>query len=96
MKEEEGGEPAGQDGDDEERGPACALMTAVSIFQRKFEAELRETSRNLLVRDLMVCFDPASIFGRRQGFVKALMVTVARQACLSNTHPPAFLREAAV
>lgn len=76
--------------DDEEEGPPCAeedddgKMGAadeenlLSTFQHRFEKDLRQPTRNLLVKDVMICFDPSTTYGRRAGSFKALMVTVAR------------------
>ena len=47
-------------------------------FRHKFESALRQPSRMLLVKDLMVTFDPSTLYGKREGFLKALMVTALR------------------
>ena len=47
-------------------------------FRHKFEATLREPSRMLLVKDLLVTFDPSTVYGQRMGFLKGLLVTVAQ------------------
>ena len=44
-------------------------------FQYKFDQSLRQPSRGLLVKDLMILFDADSVYGRRTAFHKALMVT---------------------
>ena len=45
-------------------------------FRFRFESTLREPNRMLVVRDLVVSFDPASIYGQRSGFLKGLLITV--------------------
>lgn len=45
-------------------------------YQHRLQQDLRQPSRSLLVKDLMICFQPDTIFGQRAGFLKALMVTV--------------------
>lgn len=47
-------------------------------FRHKFESTLREPTRMLVVRDLMISFDPSSIYGQRSGFLKGLLVTVTQ------------------
>lgn len=47
-------------------------------FQHKFEQQLRQPARNLKVKDLVITFDPATIYGRRSAFLKGLLVTVSR------------------
>lgn len=49
-------------------------------FEHKIQATLREPPRQLKVKDLIVNFDPATVFGHRLGYMKALMATAA---CLS-------------
>lgn len=44
-------------------------------FHYKFDQALRQPSRGLLVKDLMILFDPESVYGRRTAFHKGLMVT---------------------
>lgn len=41
----------------------------------RFEGSLREPSRMLQVKDLMISFNQASIYGQRAGFLKRLLVT---------------------
>lgn len=44
-------------------------------FQYKFDQSLRQPSRGLLVKDLMILFDTETVYGRRTAFHKGLMVT---------------------
>ena len=62
---EEGEEDAGA-GDD------ANLLTD---FQYRFDWSLRMPSRNLCVKDLMLLWDPSTVYGRRAAFHKALLVT---------------------
>lgn len=50
---------------------------ALSDFQYNFEAELRQPARNLVVKDLMISFDPSTVYGNRYAFMKGLMITVS-------------------
>ena len=49
------------------------------IFQHRFTSQLRQPARNLKVKELIIAFDTASVFGRRSAFLKGLMVTAAWQ-----------------
>ena len=50
----------------------------LSDFQYKLDQALRSQTRGLLVKDLMISFDSDSVYGKRSGFHKALMLTVPR------------------
>lgn len=65
----ESGEESGEDGEKDEE------HTLLMNFRHRFESTLREPARMLLVRDIMISFDPASIYGHRAGFLKGLLVT---------------------
>ena len=66
---------ADEDGDENGLGMPSGTTGALSDFQYNFEAELRSPSRNLLVKDLMVCFDANTVYGNRAAFMKGIMVT---------------------
>lgn len=73
-------EPAQSEGEggalDADDAGVSADANLLTDFQHKFEGALREPSRGLVVKDLMILFEGSSIYGRRAGFHKALMVTV--------------------
>lgn len=80
--------------DDDEGRPADEIESdtendggdVLPEFQHKFEQSLRQPSRNLVVRDLVLCFQPESVYGRRSAFLKALMVTVPQHTLeIENT-----------
>lgn len=76
---EDGEAPADQsdaDGlDADDANLAAADSNLLTDFQHKFEGALRQPSRGLLVKDLMIMFEAGSIYGKRAGFHKALMIT---------------------
>lgn len=72
--ENDGGE---QHADDDVSGPAAPHQSALSDFLYNLEAELRQPSRNLVVKDLVLLFDPSTIYGQRAAFMKGLVVTTA-------------------
>ena len=49
--------------------------TLLMNFRHKFESTLREPARMLAVKDLVINFDPPSVYGQRAGFLKGLLVT---------------------
>ena len=63
--------------DDEDDPETRTDQDMLPDFQHKFTSQLRQPSRQLKVKDFIVAFDPASVFGRRQAFLKGLLVTVA-------------------
>lgn len=65
------------DGDDDQiqDDDTLADSNLLASFEFGFAKELRQPTRQLLVKDVMLCFDPASIYGKRTAFHKALMVT---------------------
>ena len=69
MSEEEG---LFDDGDNE---VPIAQNNLLTEFQHKFDQALRQSTRNLLVKDFMILFDPDSVYGMRPQFHKALLVT---------------------
>ncbi len=75
MADEEGVDgDAGED--DDLPGDELNLLSAV---QHEFEKNLRQPSRNLCVKDIMLCFHPGSLYGKRTGFHKGMMITVPSQ-----------------
>ena len=62
---------------DDPMGLPGGFLSVLSDFQHSLEAELREPSRNLLVKDLMVAFDASTVYGNRAAFMKGLVVTAA-------------------
>ena len=64
------------DEDDAVKGLAYDDENMLSNFQHRFEKDLRQSARNLLVKDVMITFDANTTYGRRAGFYKAMMVTV--------------------
>lgn len=73
AKAEEDGDDDDAMGIDDQHLPDSNLL---NDFQYKFESSLRSSSRGLLVKDLVIHFDPESVYGRRVAFHKALMITV--------------------
>ena len=76
MKKEEG---SGEEGDEVEEDPDDDVgdeKSMVATFCHKIEATLRQPSRNLAVRELVLSFDPASVFGKRAGWLRGLILTV--------------------
>lgn len=71
TKRESGGES-----EDDEDDKADEEHTLLMNFRHKFESTLREPGRMLIVKDLVIAFDPSSIYGQRAGFLKGLLVTV--------------------
>eukprot|EP00434_Breviolum_minutum_P014168 symbB.v1.2.012490.t1/scaffold863.1/size157006/5 len=82
-------EPAQSEGEggalDADDAGVSADANLLTDFQHKFEGALREPSRGLVVKDLMILFEGSSIYGRRAGFHKALMVTVDRPQTVCAT-----------
>ncbi|CAK9017407.1 Uncharacterized protein SCF082_LOCUS13627 [Durusdinium trenchii] len=74
AKDEDNDMGDAEDGDDMGLG-TLPTTNALSDFQYNFEAELRQPSRNLLVKDLMICFDPSTVYGNRAAFMKGMMIT---------------------
>ena len=64
------------DKDDDADGPG-EETNLLTDFQYEFDSALRQPSRNLIVKDLMVMFDASTVYGRRAGFHKALLVTAS-------------------
>lgn len=64
----------------EEEGERGEENTLLMNFRHRFEATLREANRMLTVKDLMISFEPSSIYGNRAGFLKGLLVTVPKLA----------------
>ena len=79
---EEKGEPTeDDDGDgnnDEMEGSRNSESNLLSDFQYKLDQALRSQTRGLLVKDLMIAFDGDSVYGKRAGFHKALMLTATQ------------------
>lgn len=76
MKKEEG---SGDDGDDVEEDAdddGGDEKSMVAAFCHKIEATLRQPSRNLAVRELVLSFDQATVFGKRAGWLRGLILTV--------------------
>lgn len=63
---------------DDEMAESRTEQDTLPDFQHKFEQQLRQPARNLKVKDLVIAFDPASIYGRRSAFLKGLLITVSR------------------
>lgn len=59
-------------------------------FQHKFEQQLRQPSRNLKVKEMVIAFDAASIYGRRAAFLKGLLITVPCQCFVVYSIPLIF------
>ncbi len=83
--EDEGEQEEAGDGEDEGEDDSMPTTNALKDFQHAFESELRQPSRNLVVKDLMLLFNPASVYGNRAAFMKGIMVTAA---CLNQCLPP--------
>lgn len=45
-------------------------------FMHKFEANLREPSRQLAIKDMVINFDPTTVYGNRSGFLRGILATV--------------------
>ena len=54
---------------------SASTTSALSDFQHSIESELRAPSKCLVVKDLMVCFNPNTVYGNRQAFLKGMMLT---------------------
>ena len=64
--------------EDEEAGPAePGEQDMLPDFQHRFEQQLRQSTRSLKVKDLIIAFESSSIYGRRSAFLKGLLVTVS-------------------
>ena len=74
KKQEDGSQGSEDDAMVGVGGSANALLPD---FEHKIQATLREPSRQLKVKDLIINFDPTSVFGHRLGYIKALMATAA-------------------
>jgi len=72
-------QPEDDDADDDAFNSNSASVDSNGLqdFQYKFDSALRQPSRGLLVKDLMILFDGSSIYGRRAAFHKGLIVTVS-------------------
>ena len=83
MRKKEKDEPADSDNENEdgdaawngEDGGCTDEQKLLADFRHKLEQDLRQGSRNLLVRDFVLQFSPQSIYGARSGFLKALLIT---------------------
>ena len=75
MKEEDDG--TGPKEEDDEEQPSLGVTSALSDWQHAFESELRQPGRNLAVKDLVIAFDPSTIYAQRTAYMKGLVVTVA-------------------
>ena len=73
---DEDGEPASEKEDEDEPG-ANEEGKLLADYRHKLESDLRQPSRNLLVRDFMVTFNPETTYGQRAGFLKGLLITAA-------------------
>ena len=77
QKNEDGAEPGmEQEANFELPSAESNLLTE---FQYKFDSALRQPSRGLLVKDMMIMYDEDSVYGRRAAFHKALLVTASCQ-----------------
>ena len=90
ARKKEKDEPESDENDDAEKEEAGEVDDTgndepklLADFRHRLETDLRAQNRNLLVKDLMLMFSPASIYGQRAGFLKGLMVTVSRRHLLS-------------
>lgn len=72
-------QPEDDDADDDAFNSNSASVDSNGLqdFQYKFDSALRQPSRGLLVKDLMILFGGSSIYGRRAAFHKGLIVTVS-------------------
>ena len=42
----------------------------------RFETTLREPSRQLAIKDMVINFDPTTVYGNRTGFLRGMLATV--------------------
>lgn len=70
----------GIDADNDEDDVPGDELNLLSAVQHEFEKNLRQPSRNLCVKDIMLCFHAGSIYGKRTGFHKGMMITVPSQS----------------
>ena len=68
------GEPEGSDRG--KQNDKVDMQNLLHKWQSSFESKLRQPSRNLVVKDLVVSFDDATVYGSRSAVLKALMVSV--------------------
>ena len=52
------------------------MQNLLHKWQSSFESKLRQPSRNLVVKDLVLSFDDTTVYGSRSAVLKALMVSV--------------------
>ena len=77
KEEPEHDEDAGDGDAGDGGGPSSAESALLSDWQYKFDSALRQSSRNLIVKDLMILFDNSTIYGKRTAFHKALLITAS-------------------
>ena len=85
MKEEGGDDDGKQDDEaDDDADPEGSgkyndkvdMQNLLHKWQSSFESKLRQPSRNLVVKDLILSFDDSTVYGNRSAVLKALMVSV--------------------
>jgi hypothetical protein len=72
------------DEDDEDKSDAALLQE----IRNKIEATLRQPCRNLTVKNIVVAFEASSVYGKREQFLPALIVTdTGPQSCCLESFP---------
>ena len=78
--DEDQGQELGEDdpspNDEELHTPKGSNM--LPDFVHRFEANLREPSRQLAIRDMVINFDPSTVYGSRTGFLRGMLATATR------------------
>ena len=65
-----------EDGEEEADGRSSEAVLLQDL-RNNTEATFRQPARKLWVKNCVICFDPATVFGKREQFLPALVITVA-------------------
>jgi len=53
------------------------MQNLLYLWQHSFEKQLRQQNKGLRVKDLILTFDPETVYGQRKAFLKGMMITVS-------------------
>lgn len=53
------------------------MQNLLYLWQHSFEKQLRQQNKGLCVKDLILTFDPETVYGQRKAFLKGMMITVS-------------------
>ena len=70
------GDVKGEDDEDETPRDDAILL---QDLRNSLEATFRQPTRKLRVKNMLIGFDPATVFGKREQFLPALLITVTCQ-----------------